>query len=151
MAPTGTPAPTSARPVLNATHPPHPSGSADEAARLRARDLDDLTLPFGLRRPRAVFTSLDPAQGSGDDAALYAVVTSSLLAVLAIWTVATRALPAMHPQHAPLLLALHMGAWMTGWLGLHAAGAAPHAPALRWICRAALLINTAMVLGALLR
>jgi acetyl esterase/lipase len=130
---------------------PAPRAPSDEAARLRARDLDDLTLPVGLRRPRAVFTSLDPAPASGEDAMLYAMVTTSLLGVLAIWTVATQALPAMHPQHAPLLLALHMGAWMTGWLGLHAAGAAPQAPALRWICRVALLVNTAMVLGALLR
>ncbi len=60
----------------------------------------------------------------------------------------------MHPQHGPLLLALHMGAWMTGWLGLHAAGASAStaSPArLRWICRAALLVNTAMVMGAVLR
>jgi hypothetical protein len=151
MTPNGTSPPLHARTGVDAPPASIAQDAADEAARLRARDLDDLTLPVGLRRPRAVFTSLDPAQGSGDDAALYAIVTSSLLAVLAIWTVATQALPAMHPQHAPLLLALHMGAWMTGWLGLHAAGAAPQSPALRWICRAALLVNTAMVLGALLR
>jgi hypothetical protein len=126
--------------------------------------MEDFTLPQGIRK-RAAATDVQPPETTGY--ILHSVATVALLTTLVVWAVSRGALPAADPGYGALLTILHMGAWMTGWLGLSASmrawrainPSAATAPELAQratmigaagaTCALGLLINTVLVMMAL--
>jgi hypothetical protein len=103
-------------------------------------------------------------QERNETAVFHGLATALFTTLLLGWTVSNGQVPALHPHVGVLLLVLHLGAWVTGWLSFEAtldlsraaqAGSLtdalpPRVTFVSVLSACALLLNTAMVIAAVL-
>ncbi|HMV68926.1 MAG TPA: hypothetical protein PKA64_18905 [Myxococcota bacterium] len=149
------------------TEPSDPRSQRRDAARHAGVAVSDITLPptDPAGREQAAMSRRDAWVRERTDAAvLHGLATSALTLMLLSWMVVRGQVPALDPQSGVLLLVLQIGAWVTGWLSFEATRdiarssdamgvVDPLPPRVTFFTVTsgmALLINTAMVMAAVL-